>query len=143
MKLKLFIQIFIKLLKSEIKFPRAGPKPLICEQCLLIKGIFREKCNDFIIKFLKEPHNKQGHLRAKETTESFIASLNKLIDKLDGNEVDHNTNQNEEDNPPISEAIESTSTSTPTSNQFTVSEVPSLQLDEDNTINNDNRDNQS
>ena len=91
MKLKLFIQVFIKLLQSEIKFTRSGPRPLICEQCLSIKDIFREECHKFIFKYSGESHNKHPKLQSsKEVTESFIVSLNKIICKLDRN--DYNSN---------------------------------------------------
>ena len=36
-----YIEIVIELLCAEIRFPRAGPKPLICKQCFLIKGTFK------------------------------------------------------------------------------------------------------
>ena len=92
MELKLFIEIFIKLLKSEIRFPRSGPKPLICKQCLLIPTLFKTKCKEFIIKFGEEEENdiikhrsKNGE-KSDESTEAFITSLNKIIEKLNEKE---------------------------------------------------------
>ena len=94
-KLKLFIFIVIELLNAEIKFPRAGAKPLICKQCL-IKGRFKEDCNNFISIFGREinilwtspeikPTSYQSNpKRAQQATRSFIDCLNQIINRLDG-----------------------------------------------------------
>lgn len=93
-RLKLFIFIVIELLNAEIKFPRAGAKPLICKQCLLIKGTFKEYCNNFISIFGREinilwtspeikPTSYQSNpKRAQEACRSFIHCLNQIVKQL-------------------------------------------------------------
>eukprot|EP01084_Bolivina_argentea_P313332 542601_1 len=87
-KLILFIHIFIDILNADIRFPRAGPKPIICNQCLLIKGVFKENCKQLIqfdsnIKWKnKQPKPtsyQHNPTRAKETVLSYINCLKELI----------------------------------------------------------------
>ena len=46
-----FIHIFILIIKEKIKFPSAGARPIICNQCFVSNNKFRINCQHFIRYF--------------------------------------------------------------------------------------------